>query len=96
MEKVSSDGIWRECWTIVGLKLLKSKKRRRLQIKWRAWSLLETGYLHTWIQDTLNARKDHKENGKGIMGMMMFLESEGMNRDLRWRDLANGHCSFDT
>lgn len=37
----------RVCWTIVGIKLLKSKKGRRLEVKWMAWSLSETGYLDT-------------------------------------------------
>lgn len=37
------DDSWRVCWTIVGIKLLKSKKGRRLEVKWRAWSLSETG-----------------------------------------------------
>lgn len=37
----------RVCWTIVGIKLLKSKKGRRLEVKWRAWFLSKTGYLDT-------------------------------------------------
>lgn len=60
---MAGDDSWRVCWTIVGIKLLKSKKGRRLEVKWRAWSLSKTGYLDTWKQGTLTARKDHREDG---------------------------------
>lgn len=59
---MSGDDSWRVCWTIVGIKLLKSKKGRRLEVKWRAWTLSETGYLDTWIQGTLMAREDRRED----------------------------------
>lgn len=60
---MSGDDSWRVCWKIVGIKLLKSKKGRRLEVKWRAWSLSETRYLDTWKQGTLTAREDRREDG---------------------------------